>query len=114
MKSLKTLRIRPLFQNVRGDLISRISAVPIFRGIKFCGNLWIWPITRNPPNLIPAKFNPNKESKCPCVFSTWPNWRKEEGLFGGRGREGWCKVRLPQKALNSYKTKKASPLMKFE
>ena len=20
-------------------------------------------------------------NKCPCIFSTWPNWRKEEGLF---------------------------------
>ena len=26
-------------------------------------------------------------NKCPCIFSTWPNWRKEEDLFSkGRGR----------------------------
>ena len=26
-------------------------------------------------------------NKCPCIFSTWPNWRKEEGLSRwGQGR----------------------------
>ena len=55
MINLKISRIRPLFQNLRGDLISRISAVPIFRGIKFCGNSRIWS-----QNAKSAKFNPNK------------------------------------------------------
>ena len=35
MINLKILRIRPLFQHFSGDLISLISAVPTFRGIKF-------------------------------------------------------------------------------
>ena len=52
MINLKISRIRPLFQIFFGDLISRISAVPIFRGIKFC---WIGHKTRNPLNLIPTK-----------------------------------------------------------
>ena len=47
--------IRSLFQNFRGHLISRISAVPSFRGIKFRGNSRIWP-----KNTKSAKFNPNK------------------------------------------------------
>ena len=53
-------------------------------------------------------------NKCPCIFSTWPNWRKE--VFFGRGRQEWCKVRLPQMqiALSFYETKKVSPLVKFE
>ena len=40
-------------------------------------------------------------NKCPCIFSTWSNWRKE--VFLGRGRQEWCKVRLPQIALNETK-----------
>ena len=52
MINLKVSRIRPLFHNFRGDLISRISAVPIFRGIKF---RWIGHKTRDPLNLIPTK-----------------------------------------------------------
>ena len=55
MINLKISRIRPLFQNFREDLILRISAVPIFHGIKFHGNLWTWPKTQNPRNLIPIK-----------------------------------------------------------
>ena len=35
MINLKISRIRPLFQNFHEDLISRISAVPIFRRVKF-------------------------------------------------------------------------------
>ena len=41
-------------------------------------------------------------NKCPRIFSTWPNWRKE--VFFGRGRQEWCKVRLPQIALTFYET----------
>ena len=41
--------------------------------------------------------------KCPCIFSTWPNWRKE--FFFGRGRQEWCKVRLPQIALSFNETR---------
>ena len=55
MINLKISRIRPLFQNFRENLISRISAVPIFCGIKFRGNSQIWP-----KNAKSAKFNPNK------------------------------------------------------
>ena len=55
MINLKISRIRPLFQNLRGDLISRISALPIFRAIKFCENSRIWS-----QNAKSAKFNPNK------------------------------------------------------
>ena len=53
--SLKISRIRPLFLNFCGDLISRISAVPIFHRINFRGNSWIWPKIAKF-----AKFNPSK------------------------------------------------------
>ena len=56
MINLKISRIRPLFQNFRGVLISRISAVPIFRGINFRGNSRSWPKKRNLRNLIPIKY----------------------------------------------------------
>ena len=55
MINLKILQIRPLFQTFRRDLILRISAGPIFCGIKFRGNLWIWP-----KNTKSTKFNPSK------------------------------------------------------
>ena len=37
---------------------------------------------------------------------------KERGLFG-RGRQDWCKMRLPQIAL-SLETKKVLPFVKLE
>ena len=45
--------------------------------------------------------------KFPCIFSTWPNWRKV--VFFGRGWREWCKVRLPQMliALSFYQSKKS-------
>ena len=43
-------------------------------------------------------------NKCPCIFSTWPNWRKV--VFFGIGRQEWCKVRLLQIALSFNKIKK--------
>ena len=55
MINLKISQIRPLFQNFRGHLISWISAVPIFREIKFRRNSRIWP-----KSAKSAKFNPNK------------------------------------------------------
>ena len=61
MINLKISRIRPLFQNFRGDLISRISVVPTFCGIKFRGN------SRNLAKKSEiAKFNPNK-----VCFKMW-------------------------------------------
>ena len=42
-------------------------------------------------------------NKCPCIFSTWPNWREE--VFFGRVRQEWWKVRLPQTALSFNDTK---------
>ena len=51
-------------------------------------------------------------NKCPCKFSTWPNWRKE--VFCGRGSQEWYKVRLPQTALSFDEAKKVSPFVKYE
>ena len=47
--------ITPFFQMFRGDLISRMTAKQIFRGIKFCGFSRIWP-----KSAKSAKFNPIK------------------------------------------------------
>ena len=43
-------------------------------------------------------------NKYPCIFSTWPNWRKV--VFFGIGRQEWCKVRLLQIALSFNEIKK--------
>ena len=42
-------------------------------------------------------------NKCPQIFSIWPNWKKE--VLSGRGRQEWCKVRLPQIAFSFNETK---------
>ena len=51
-------------------------------------------------------------NKCPCIFSTWPNWRKV--VFFGIGRQEWRKVRLLQIALSFNEIKKVCPFVKFE
>ena len=42
-------------------------------------------------------------SKCPCIFCTRPNWRKE--VLFGRGRQEWCKAILPQIVFSFNETK---------
>ena len=72
--NLKISRIRPPFQNFCGDLISRLSEEPIFRGIKFRGNSQIWP-----KNAKSAKFNPNKVTL--FAISLVPTWTIKSSGF---------------------------------
>ena len=69
MINLKISWIRPLFQNFRVDLISRISAVPIFRRIKCRGNSRIWP-----KNTKSAKFYANKVFSSFIFKEYWCRW----------------------------------------
>ena len=66
---------------------------------------------------ILAIFKTNQQAllsiECPGIFSSWANWRGEEGLFW-RVKEGGTLWDYPQEHLVVIRDEKVSPFVKFE
>ena len=52
--------------------------------------------------------------ECPGIFSSWPNWRGEEGLFGRRKKVGGTLWDYRQEHLVVIRDEKISPFVKPE
>ena len=90
LSSLDILRLLQIF-------LALVKALPTY--------IWKWLAKRSSSSICSACGDSGLKqtrkifsNKCPCIFSTWPNWMKE--VFLGRGRQEWCKVKFSQIELN--------------